>query len=70
MPSPHIENKAREIFQYSKGDYTLMEDEAKSMNWNLILGKGSLEIKWTNFKAKYNELNHKYVPQKTIGTCK
>ena len=54
MPSPRIENKARQIFQYSKGDYTSMEDEAKSMNY--ILGKGSLEKKWTNFKTKYNEL--------------
>ena len=65
-PVPKIALAKKKIYLYSKGDYDGLNDNLKNEDWKLMLNSKDIEVNWSRFKRRYNELIDKYVPSKLI----
>ena len=63
---PRVCQAKRKIYLYSKGNYEDLNNEVQNTDWHKILSPKHIEHKWKNFKAKYQELENKYIPSKHI----
>ena len=66
LPKPRINEEARKVYLYSKGDYEAFNSEILNQDWESRFKHKSVEGKWKVFKDTYSEMLEKHVPHKLI----
>ena len=66
LPKPRINEEARKVYLYSKGDYEAFNSEILNQDWETRIKHKSVEGKWKVFKDTYSEMLEKHVPHKLI----
>ena len=52
-------------YNYNKGDYDKIRDEANSINWNEIVTGNNVESDWSRLKLFFERMQDKFIPLKT-----
>ena len=65
-PLPRINYAHRNIYLYSKGDYSALNEEIETLDWDSNMTFGDIEENWLFFNHQYQILRDKHVPFKFV----
>ena len=65
-PLPRINYAPRKIYLYSKGDYSALNEEIETIDWDSNMTSGDIEENWLFFNHQYQILLDKHVPFKFV----
>ena len=65
-PLPRINYAPRKIYPYSKGDYSAVNEEIETIDWDSNMTSGDIEENWLFFNHQYQILLDKHVPFKFV----
>ena len=65
-PLPRIDYAPRKIYLYSKGDYSALNEEIETIDWDSTMTSGDIEENWLFFIHQYQILLDKHVPFKFV----
>ena len=61
---PKVIKKQIKSYNYNKGEYDKIRDEAGSINWNEIVTENNVESDWSRLKLFFEKMRDKFIPFK------